>query len=253
MSTFDTASVWRKREAVLAILATAIGAIGLLTIPAPAPAHAACDQYAFPGGVFTILQYVPAGPNVEFKAPPNSQEVNGVDAIRYDYPGPAGYVNAQIVKEGSGITTIRIQFHWNDNLRKGVSDSYTGRVSDDGKVHDGSSSSDRPIGQDNPGRWSSVTQLVCYSSPAPTPPPSELKLEYGNPYFGGIPAFVSITNNDNKPPVGCLYRDGINSINFTVTGSAPTQINIPGIPTGTTFHVTVTCDNGLSSSQDKVF
>lgn len=95
---------------------------------------------------------------------------------------------------------------------------------------------------------------VPADQPCPQPPPpSELKLRYGDPYFGGIPAFVLITNNDNKPPVGCLYRDGINSINFTISGSAETRIDIRGIPTGTNYHVTVTCDNGLSTSQDKIF
>jgi len=98
----------------------------------------------------------------------------------------------------------------------------------------------------------------------PPPPPSELRLWYGDPSPDGIPAFVSITNNADKPAVGCVYRavavagpaTKINyndSVNFTVTGSAETRIDRHGPATGTTWHVTVTCDNGLSISQDHVY
>jgi hypothetical protein len=72
---------------------------------------------------------------------------------------------------------------------------------------------------------------------------------------------VSITNNADKPAVGCVYRSvgvagtaaAVNydrSVNFTVTGSAETRIDYNGPATGSTFHVTVTCDNGLSTSWD---
>ncbi|HZE17297.1 MAG TPA: hypothetical protein VE197_17245, partial [Mycobacterium sp.] len=68
-------------------------------------------------------------------------------------------------------------------------------------------------------------------------------------------AFVSITNNAGNPAVGCVYRSVavagqatiINydrSDNFTVTGSAETRVDVVhGPATGSTFHVTVTCDN----------
>ena len=76
-------------------------------------------------------------------------------------------------------------------------------------------------------------------------------------------AFVSITNND-KPAVGCVFRAvgvagpaaAVNydeSDNFTVTGSAETRIGPHGPPFGSTFHTTVTCDNGLSTSQDVIY
>jgi hypothetical protein len=86
-------------------------------------------------------------------------------------------------------------------------------------------------------------------------PKSELQLNYGEPSVlpPFIPAFIAITNNANKPPVNCLYRDGINSIDVVVNGDAATEVRIPGIATGTTYHVTVTCDNGLSLQRDVVF
>jgi hypothetical protein len=77
-------------------------------------------------------------------------------------------------------------------------------------------------------------------------------------------AFVSITNNANKPAVGCVYRSvpvagtatmvNIPDVNFTVTGSQETRIHTgDGPATGSTFHPTVTCDNGLSTSRDVTY
>jgi hypothetical protein len=41
------------------------------------------------------------------------------------------------------------------------------------------------------------------------------------------------------------------SVNFTVAGSSEARVHVgDGPATGSTFHVTVTCDNGLSTSQD---
>lgn len=76
--------------------------------------------------------------------------------------------------------------------------------------------------------------------------------------------YVSITNNANKPPVGCVFRVVAvageatvihydQSYNLTVTGSAETRIDHDGPATGSTFHATVTCDNGLSTSQDAIY
>jgi len=78
---------------------------------------------------------------------------------------------------------------------------------------------------------------------------------------------VSIANNPNQSGVGCVLRSvavagvaaGLNysaDHAFTVTGSAETSIpqgSSEGPATGSTFHVTVTCDNGLSTSVDKVY
>lgn len=95
----------------------------------------------------------------------------------------------------------------------------------------------------------------------PPPPPPELKLRQDHSLAA---AFVSITNNADKPAVGCVYRSVAvagrataihwnDSINFTVTGSQETQIKYRGPATGSTFHDTVTCDNGLSTSMDNVW
>jgi hypothetical protein len=95
----------------------------------------------------------------------------------------------------------------------------------------------------------------------PPPAPPELKLRQDHSLAA---AFVSITNNADKPAVGCVYRSvavagtakAINwndSVHFTVTGLQETKIKYRGPATGSTFHDTVTCDNGLSTSMDNVW
>jgi len=86
-------------------------------------------------------------------------------------------------------------------------------------------------------------------------------LRYGDP----LTAYVSITNND-KPAVGCVYRSlavaGVAAsvsyrgpdVNFTVTGSEETRFRTgEGPATGSTWRVTVTCDNGLSIIRDVIY
>ena len=76
-------------------------------------------------------------------------------------------------------------------------------------------------------------------------------------------AFVSITNNEQacgglraEDRSGGGYRRQRQlhrGTNFTVTGSEETRSRSCGPPTGSTYHVTVTCDNGLSTSVDKTY
>ncbi len=100
--------------------------------------------------------------------------------------------------------------------------------------------------------------------PPPPPPPSELVLRHDDPITA---VFVSITNNANKPAVHCEFRsvavagtaamvNYVQDENFTVTGSQETRVRAGssvGPATGSSFHITVTCDNGLSTSQDVVY
>jgi hypothetical protein len=105
---------------------------------------------------------------------------------------------------------------------------------------------------------------VVAPPPPPPPPPPQLVLRYDDPITA---AFVSIANNPNQSAVGCVLRSvavagvaaGLNynaDHNFTVTGSEEARIpqgSSEGPATGSTFHVTVTCDNGLSTSTDKIY
>jgi hypothetical protein len=121
-----------------------------------------------------------------------------------------------------------------------------------------------PAAQEHPPAAPQVAAPHKAAPPAavpPPPPPPELKLRQDHSLAA---AFVSITNNADKPAVGCVYRSVAvagratairwnDSINFTVNGSQETQIKYRGPATGSTFHDTVTCDNGLSTDMDNVW
>jgi len=99
--------------------------------------------------------------------------------------------------------------------------------------------------------------------PVAVPPPPlkpELVLSFDNP----LTAVVSIANKADTAAVGCVIRITpvagpatmvtVPDVHFTVTGSAPTRVDLPpGPATGSTFHDTVTCDNGLSTSRDGTY
>jgi hypothetical protein len=158
-----TASGWNTGKAVLAVLATALGAIGLLTISQPAPAYAACDQYAFPTE-YRAAQSNFLGPTVGFNAPPNSQDVKGGNA--WIVGGGGGTLEYANVSKGSdGVSRIAFQIRWSANSVG----FYNGTVSDDGNVLGGwIIDADQPANQSN---WFSLTPLVCYTPPAPAPAP----------------------------------------------------------------------------------
>jgi hypothetical protein len=76
---------------------------------------------------------------------------------------------------------------------------------------------------------------------------------------------VSITNDATKPAVGCVFGNvsvagpatlvTVPDVNFTVTGAQETRADLPrpGPETARPFHVTVTCDNGVSTSRDRTY
>lgn len=101
--------------------------------------------------------------------------------------------------------------------------------------------------------------------PPPPPPPPQLVMRLDNPISA---AFVSITNNANKGPVGCtmntvpvsgtaaMVNFNVPDNHFTLAGSEEARIpagSSIGPATGSSFHLTVTCDNGLSTSMDAVY
>jgi hypothetical protein len=101
-----------------------------------------------------------------------------------------------------------------------------------------------------------ILPITAQAKQAPSETPaSEITLRYDPPTLIGITAWVGITNNANNPAVSCTYSDGVNPARpFTVTGSEETPIPIAGIPTGTVYNITVSCDNGrLTHSEQKQF
>ncbi len=97
----------------------------------------------------------------------------------------------------------------------------------------------------------------------PPPPPKQLMVRWDP---GGPATVVSIANNGDSA-VNCTRNSvptagiaaSVNFVvpdeHFTVFGTAEARVRegVVGPPTGSTFHVTVTCDNGLSASMDGVF
>jgi hypothetical protein len=180
-----TASVWRKHKAVSAICATALATIGLLTIPAPAPAHADCDR-SFSGNSDPVLftqgpadPYVPGEyvvvdvwPNanimVDFPQPPNSKSAKGGKAVLVFSPlnltrvGDLDY--AQVFKDNMGVTKIEFEINWNPNPLLDP------RVPKDGHF-EGTVDSNGYASGSIPYPWQSLTRLGCYAPPEQTPPP----------------------------------------------------------------------------------
>jgi hypothetical protein len=257
-----------KRIARTAVVATAIGVAALgLTIPAPVHAEPGCAQYSADG---RLELKESSGTWVTFDA--HGTEFGGSNNASIFY------TDGDIVPAGAGgriegrAVTITVEAGEAGKYKK----SYTGTVGDDG-IARGTVRTEADLGPVTPdgpvtldGEWQAGTPLKC-ATPAPQPEPSgpnpnpnpvpdqqksEITLRYETLTFPfpGITAFVGITNNENKPPAGCTYSDGVTPLRpFTVTGSAESRIDIAGLPTGTVFHVTVTCDNGLTHSEDKTF
>jgi hypothetical protein len=148
-------SVKTKRNTLLTASATAIGAIGLLTVPTPAPAHAACDQYAF-NGEFKLRQSV--GNTTVTLPASNTRQVSGT---------AHGGGNDGQVQGGMTANPRELAFHisWTG----GAYGVYTGNIHDDGTVHGTTFDANSPS---NKGTWDSLTSLVCAPPPAPAPAPA---------------------------------------------------------------------------------
>jgi hypothetical protein len=161
--------------------ATAITAVGFLTVSPPAQAHPmlplapACSQWGFPGN-FALKQS--NGDTVAFNA--TGQLAGGPATATGGGNGPLqGSVSG-------GIQGDKLDFKvtWGAHS---VGD-YTGSVGSDGFAHGDTGDEWQPIG-DGPGsyaHWDSTVPLVC-STPAAPPPAA------APPLIGGLPADTVMT------------------------------------------------------------
>jgi hypothetical protein len=142
--------------------ATAISALGLLTIPTPAqagpmlPLAPLCHQYQFPGNI-TLRQ--DNGEVVLFSS--YGFEARGVAMAT----GANGHQAQGTVSGGmNGLKDVDFTIHYNDAV--GGQIHYTGTVSDDGYVHGGAQT-----GQlSGSGHWDLTERpLGCVVDPAPAP------------------------------------------------------------------------------------
>lgn len=100
--------------------------------------------------------------------------------------------------------------------------------------------------------------------PPPPPPPPQLTMRLDNPISA---AFVAMKNAPSGSTVGChmttVATSGVAASigarvenDFTLVGSQETRVpagSANGPSTGSNFHLTVTCDNGVSTSLDAVY
>jgi hypothetical protein len=147
----------------LFVAATAITALGFLTVSPPAQAHPmlplgpACNQYGFPG-VFTL------------------QQSNG-DTVRFNSTGPSASGLAEAVTPGGairgpvsgGIQGDKLDFtvRWDNDLPRSIG-HYTGSVGSDGFAHGDTQDQLSPASA----LWDSTVALVCTTPVASAPAPA---------------------------------------------------------------------------------
>ena len=147
--------------------ATAITAVGLLTIAPLAQAHPmsplplapACSQYSFPNGDWPIQ--INGQPYV-------IQTHHGANAagrvlLNGKYMGSV--TSGGIYKSSNGLTLVSFTITYNAN----VMERYAGNVEDDGLVHVGLVGSSSPTAP----TWDSTLPLECNDAPAPAPAPAQ--------------------------------------------------------------------------------
>jgi hypothetical protein len=128
-------------------ISTAISAVGILTVAAPAYANAACTQYGFPGD-FGITQSNHT--NVTFKSTGQTARgnANAFD-LHFNRPGFTGQVTGQITGR-----TVNFTIQWDNGLR-GV---YNGTVGNDDKAHGTGFEAEFASAT---AKWDSVIPLKC--------------------------------------------------------------------------------------------
>lgn len=218
------------------LLAAALGAamISASVVVSPAPAHAQnCKQWEFNGSFNFVMDWIPQsiyvvpaqGTHVD--GPYTWGGTSGLGSVRGDIVGNAVVLN--VMTTPGFIPNETPSFLWTGSI------DAAGNVAGTG---DG-------IGYDK--KWHSVGgPLVCKSPP-------EITLRFDPPTLVGITAWVGITNNAGKPPVSCTFSDDIFPPRpFSVSGVEEARVDLPGIPTGRVYNITVKCGD-LSHSEAKQF
>ncbi|WP_164478516.1 hypothetical protein [Mycolicibacterium stellerae] len=217
-------------------LAAGLGAamISATVIVSPAPVHAqGCKQWEFNGSFNFVMDalpksvYVVPAQGTHLEGPYTWGGTPGLGSVRGDIVGNVVSLNV-MTNPGPGQTEPPTYL-------------WTGSIDDAGNV----AGTGDGIGFDK--KWHSVGgPLVCTSSP-------EITLRFDPPTLIGITAWVGITNNAGKPPVNCTFSDGVFPARpFSVTGVQEARVDLPGIPTGRVYDITVKCGD-LSHSEQKQF
>jgi hypothetical protein len=188
--------------ATMGAAATAIGAVGFFTVPAPAQAAPPCTQYGFGNAEFDLVQTNGYGVHLF----PDGSNTSAATGTAFD----ATATNKGDVSGGVNGRNVDFTIRW----RGGAQGRYTGTVSGDGFVHQGLT-----VDVANPGSgayWDSTTPLVCLDAPAaPAPAPA--------PAPASAPEQVPLPPASQAPAAKKFY---------TTVKQANDVYDVPNVPEG---------------------
>ena len=231
------------------LAAATLAAAGFLTVSAPAAQAAPgdCADWIFSGAatVFVSGNFVPPDPDgfvITFAAA-------GKDA-----KGPATASSLPIIGTADGtisggINGAMLDLTWTQSGGNGlVIPLQSGIIGPDNVAHG-------PVGGQFEGAFWRSTPLECtvtqgkpadaQAAPQGPPPGPTLKPE---PVFGGL--VVHITDNSGKTS-NCHYASEVVNRDFKLNANSTFDLKIvPAVPLGRAWPVTVTCENGASTTHD---
>ncbi len=212
-------------------ITTALGAamVSAAVVASPAPAHAEdCTQWEFNGNFNFVMDKYPTS---IFTVPAKGTHFDGKYTQGLTFP-IQGDITGNTVSMMVG-TYAQDPYLWTGQIDPAGNVTGTGNIFPDGP-------------------WRSLApSLVCTKTA--TPPPPEITLRYDAPTLVGITGWVGMTNNAGKPAVDCTYHDGVLPPRpLSVYGDKETRIDLPGIPTGHLYNITVKCGD-LTHSEQKRF
>ncbi|WP_164478518.1 hypothetical protein [Mycolicibacterium stellerae] len=212
-------------------LAAALGSAiaSAVVIVSPVLAHAeGCDQWEFNGE----FKFVTDAGSETFSVPAQGTDIDGSYSL--DSTPNVAPVRGKITGNTVSLAVAYVASLW------------TGQIDPAGNV----SGTGEGIGTPN-SRWHSVgAPLLCKATPLPAP---QITLRYDAPTLVGITGWVGMTNNAGKPAVDCTYSDGLLPPRpLSVYGDKETRIDLPGIPSGHVYNITVKCGD-LTHTEQKQF
>jgi hypothetical protein len=249
--------------------ATAITALGFLTVPTPAQADprpappSACSQYAF-DGPFIINE---SGSKIYFESYGTAARGN-VDS------DTSGHIT------GGGIQGRNVDFtiHWDSwvgpdgkSYPSGLTEHFTGTVGDDANVYGVATL----VGYGSQ-PWNSIRPLVCNDPAAPPPPGPQVVLAPGvkdppphelgpqsppatpppakplqGPTVSATPGITGVTfhvTDRSGVASQCTYSsEGFTSGSFSLPANGSFDLFVPAIREFRNRTGTITCDNGTSA------
>jgi hypothetical protein len=256
----------RVKTSQLFAAGTAIGALGVFSVPAPAqalpvvPLAPACNDFEFPGSTFLLKQN--SGPVVEVST-------QGRNTSWASYPGGGGPA-----KGGISGRSISFDVHWYTSDGEGnfeYDSRFTGQVRDDGSV----SGTGVNLGGGPGSNWTSDQKLKCVApvhetlpgtvddnkkadppvvpppvvAPPVVPPPAATPKQ--GPTVTANPGLTGVTfriTDRSGVTSQCTYSSEGYQDSFGLPANGSFDLFVPAIRQFRNRTGTVTCDNGTSAN-----